>query len=274
MQSSLLLLSFGLSLVDAICHHGTTLYHRRAEVEEPKFGYTNLDGPLAWHGLSAENMLCAQGQRQSPISVTGDNSSPAAGSSLAFDITDFPEGGELLNLGTTLEVEANGTMALNNKSYTLAQFHFHTPSEHRINGEYYPMEVHFVFQAADESLAVVGQMVEVAAMEVPAAFISSVFANLDRAGETGAAVETAPINFTALKEHIAASTIWQYEGSLTTPSCDEGVSWNVVENPLFISSTTYRQIKSVIKFNSRYTQNQPGEVNLVDNACTALTAEA
>ena len=103
---------------------------------------------------------------------------------------------------------------------------------------------------------------------------SSVFANLDRAGETGAAVETAPINFTALKEHIAASTIWQYEGSLTTPSCDEGVSWNVVENPLFISSTTYRQIKSVIKFNSRYTQNAPGEVNLVDNACTALTAEA
>ncbi|KAK0389242.1 hypothetical protein NLU13_2817 [Sarocladium strictum] len=271
-MQSVWILSLGFSLVEAICHHGTTLYHRRAEVEEPKFGYTNLDGPLAWHALAAENMQCAQGQKQSPISVTAENSSPAQGKSLQFDIADFPEGGELLNLGTTLEVEANGTMALKNKTYSLAQFHFHTPSEHRMNGEYFPMEIHFVFQAADESLAVVGAMVEVAAMEVPAAFISSVFANLNRAGETGAAVETTPINFTALKEHIAASTIWQYEGSLTTPSCDEGVSWNVVERPLFVSPTTYRQIKSVIKFNSRYTQNAPGEANLVDNACTVLSA--
>lgn len=116
-------------------------------------------------------------------------------------------------------------------------------------------------------------MVEVAAMEVPAAFISGVFANLDKAGETGAAVETTPLDFAALKTHIAESPIWQYEGSLTTPSCDEGVSWNVVERPLFVSATTYRQIKSVIKFNSRYTQNQPGEANLVDNACTVLSAE-
>jgi carbonic anhydrase len=149
-MQSVWILSLGFSLVEAICHHGTTLYQRRAEVEEPKFGYTNLDGPLAWHGLSADNMLCAQGQKQSPISVTADNSSPAEGSSLQFDITDFPEGAELLNLGTTLEVEANGTLALNDKAYNLAQFHFHTPSEHRMDGEYFPMEIHFVFQAAGE----------------------------------------------------------------------------------------------------------------------------
>jgi carbonic anhydrase len=29
----------------------------------------------------------------------------------------------------------------------LKQFHFHSPSEHHINGQVYPMEVHFVFQA-------------------------------------------------------------------------------------------------------------------------------
>ncbi|KAH8176275.1 eukaryotic-type carbonic anhydrase domain-containing protein [Sarocladium implicatum] len=265
---SYLLLSLATSLTEAICHHGTNAFYRRAE--EATFGYTNLQGPLAWHSLATENELCAKGKTQSPISVTADNSSPVEGSTLNFDITNFPDGAELENLGTTLEVAANGTISLNDKTYSLAQFHFHTPSEHRIDDEYYPMEVHFVFQDDADNLAVVGVMVEVAAMEVPSPFIASVFANLEKATERGAAAETAPIDFTALKEHIASTNVWQYQGSLTTPSCDEGVAWNVVERPVFVSSTVYRKVKSVIKFNSRFTQNAPGEANLLENACTAL----
>jgi hypothetical protein len=109
-------------------------------------------------------------------------------------------------------------------------------------------------------------MVEVAAMEVTTPFIKSVFANLDKAAETGSAAGTMPLDFASLKEHVAASTVWQYQGSLTTPPCSEGVSWNVVENPLFVDATLFRKVKTVMKFNSRYTQNEPGQDNFLAGA--------
>ena len=32
-------------------------------------------------------------------------------------------------------------------SFDLKQFHFHSPSEHTINGEHFPLEMHMVHQA-------------------------------------------------------------------------------------------------------------------------------
>jgi carbonic anhydrase len=163
---SLIALSLVLSSVEAICHHGTSLY-RRAEAGAPAFGYTGTQGPLAWHNLAAENSACAAGKLQTPISVTETNSRPVAGSTIQFDVQNLPEG-ELENLGTTLEVRANGSLALGDKAYSLAQFHFHTPSEHRIADEYFPMEVHFVFQAAGK------------AFRIPPLWVLSLTFNLDR----------------------------------------------------------------------------------------------
>ena len=113
-------------------------------------------------------------------------------------------------------------------------------------------------------------MIEVAAMETSAAFINGVFAHVDQAAESGSHAPTSPLDFTQPKEHVAQSTVWQYSGSLTTPSCDEGVAWNVVENPLFIDATTYRKVKSVLKYNSRFAQANPGENNLITDSCAAL----
>jgi carbonic anhydrase len=46
----------------------------------------------------------------------------------------------------------NGTLVVNGTTYPLAQFHFHTPSEHRINNEYFQMECHFVFETSSTYL--------------------------------------------------------------------------------------------------------------------------
>ena len=42
----------------------------------------------------------------------------------------------------------------------MRHFHFHAPSEHTVDGEHFPMEMHFVHQSADGALAVVGVLLE------------------------------------------------------------------------------------------------------------------
>lgn len=132
----------------AICHYGTALFPRDVDgVPVADFGYNELEGPLNWHGLKKENSQCAIGKNQSPINIDTTKMESITGSDLKFSVQSYPDGAEFESLGSTLEVIANGSLTLTDKSYELRQFHFHTPSEHRIDSEFYPMEIHFVFQA-------------------------------------------------------------------------------------------------------------------------------
>jgi carbonic anhydrase len=58
------------------------------------------------------------------------------------------ESAEFENLGSTIETIVNGTTTFNGSDFSLKQLHFHTPSEHRINEEYFPLEMHMVHEAA------------------------------------------------------------------------------------------------------------------------------
>jgi carbonic anhydrase len=58
---------------------------------------------------------------------------------------------EFENLGTTIEVIVNGTTSVAGSDFQLVQFHMHTPSEHHLNGEYHPLEVHMVHQGVGKS---------------------------------------------------------------------------------------------------------------------------
>ncbi len=63
--------------------------------------------------------------------------------------------------GHTFEVEDLGkaTIVFDGITYTLVQFHTHTPSEHHVAGRHYDMEMHFVHKAVVDGvtkLAVVG----------------------------------------------------------------------------------------------------------------------
>jgi len=59
------------------------------------------------------------------------------------------------------------------------------------------------------------------------------------------------------------SKVYSYAGSLTTPPCSEGVTWYVTEESLFMSVSQFHAWKTIIKFNSRNTQNAPGMENLI-----------
>ena len=125
----------------------------------------------------------------------------------------------------------------------------------------------------DGSLAVVGFLIDVGYPNqtgAAGALLRSVFSHIDEISEPGTATETGALEFCALEEHVAASEVFTYSGSLTTPPCSEGVSWFVVREPLYVDLDVYQGVKEVVRFNARYTQNQPGGVNLLENAAVVL----
>lgn len=123
----------------------------------------------------------------------------------------------------------------------------------------------------DETLAVIGFFIEIAtSADAVSPLLTAALANVGDIPSSGDVTHTDALNFASLVSHLNGASVAQYGGSLTTPPCDQGVTFNVVQTPLYISAATYRSLKSVVKFNSRYTQNSPGQVNLLDNARNVL----
>jgi carbonic anhydrase len=95
--------------------------------------------------LDPANIACATASVQSPINI--DRTVGLAREPPIIRINNVREA-EFENLGTTVEVVVNGSTLVGGREFTLQQFHFHTPSEHRIGEEYFPAEMHMVHEAA------------------------------------------------------------------------------------------------------------------------------
>lgn len=146
-SSLLSLLALSAASVSANCAYGTSQFPREPQVKVSTFGYDALKGPLNWYGLNeTANYACDKGSHQSPI-VIDSTVSIVNGTGLSISIPDYPNGTDFENLGTNVEAVVNGTLTDSGKSFALAQFHFHTPAEHRVADEFYPMEMHFVFES-------------------------------------------------------------------------------------------------------------------------------
>ncbi|KAJ3287223.1 hypothetical protein HK104_008712, partial [Borealophlyctis nickersoniae] len=113
---------------------------------EIDFGYDAIDGPLNWGKFSK---TCDEGTNQSPIDLT--NTSLRTDRNLKYTFGDLTGPIKIVNNGHGIEVEipesaspAPMLVAADGQQYQLRQFHFHTPSEHRLNGQHFPLETHFV----------------------------------------------------------------------------------------------------------------------------------
>ena len=135
-----------------------------------------------------------------------------------------------------------GQLTVDGKSYNLLQFHFHTPSEHYIGGLPYPMEVHFVHQAEDGQLGVIGVLMK---LGEESKAISKIW---------GAIAEQGTISLSAKDLLPANLDYFKYEGSLTTPPCSEGVQWHVVKEPITISEAQLIAFQELFPVNARPVQ--------------------
>lgn len=117
-----------------------------------------------------------------------------------------------------------GVLRINNTEYTLKQLHWHSPSEHSINGRRFAMELHMFHESSDGRFAVVSIMYKIgrpdsflAELEEPIHAIKNI-----KHGEE----EIGIIDPRHVKR--GSRKYYRYIGSLTTPPCSEPVVWTIV----------------------------------------------
>lgn len=116
-------------------------------LEFPHWEYEGDIGPEAWGSLDGSYELCSVGTQQSPIDI--DEAVVATEDLDDLEFLYQPSVLTLVNNGHTVQAnyDLGSQLTLNSDLYDLLQLHFHTPSEHALNGEMFDAEVHFVHRA-------------------------------------------------------------------------------------------------------------------------------
>jgi carbonic anhydrase len=223
-----------------------------------QWGYEADNGPDNWGSMDPAWIVCAEGREQSPIDLANAKAIELPGVEIDMHSEEEVEGlnqqgvFSALDNGHTIQINAKtgGMLTVGGKTYALVQFHFHAPSEHTVDGEHFPMEMHLVHQAEDGALAVVGVLIEEGA-ENPG--IAPLWAQLAGLGGTETPVQVPP-DFVEHAFFGGATGVYHYRGSLTTPPCSEGVSWYVRRTPAQLSKEQIAAFTAIYDHNNRPVQ--------------------
>jgi carbonic anhydrase len=195
------------------------------------FSYDGATGPEAWAALHEAYAACGKGGQQSPIDLPSGSVAATTEVNLSYRKTALSVGHtehvhDIVDNGHTIQVDVDqgSTLNVSGTVYHLRQFHYHTPSEHTLDGRQFPLEMHFVHQSDDGRFAVVAALVQEGDKNPN---LAEVLKHLpEQKGETARPAGVVLNLGEALPEVVRATT---YTGSLTTPPCTEGVTWLVLQ---------------------------------------------
>jgi carbonic anhydrase len=188
------------------------------------WSYGGKTGPDEWGKLSPEYAACKTGKQQSPIDIKHAKASDLP--AIQFDYKPAPL--HIINNGHTIQINypPGSSITVGDKKYELKQFHFHHPSENKINGRAFNMEAHFVHADTNGNLAVVAVMLKPGAGN---SLLATLWAHVPRDPGPEQKYEDVQINAAALLP--ADHGYYTFPGSLTTPPCSENVTWMVLKTP-------------------------------------------
>jgi carbonic anhydrase len=189
------------------------------------------------------------GQVQSPIDIISDSTIK---DNSQFISIKFKTGITAVeNLGHTIQLDfkEGSTTVAGGRTYASKQFHFHTPSEHMIDGITYPMEMHIVnvLKDSDEKknpqFLVIGLLFKMGRENT---FIKE-FLNAIPKEEGKDTLPSGTVRFEDLFLTLPKKEdegYYSYEGSLTTPPYSETVHWIVKK---YILEASPEQITTIEK---------------------------
>ncbi|MBA2816531.1 carbonic anhydrase [Candidatus Pantoea persica] len=129
---------------------------------------------------------------------------------------------------------------LDGERLRLMQYHFHTPSENRIQGRAFPLEAHFVHQNGASELAVAAMMFEPGAENPTLQPILAALPHEENHPVTlGRQIDLIPL-FPQDRHY------YRFSGSLTTPPCTQGLRWLVMKQPVQLSPTQLARFRRAL----------------------------
>jgi carbonic anhydrase len=214
---------------------------------EHTWDYSEAKGPSHWGELKLEFAPCKNGHHQSPIDIR--NPQKAELPPIQFDYK--PSVLDIIDNGHTIMINyAPGSfISVGGKKYELKQFHFHRPSEEKINGKGGAMTIHFVHADQEGRLAVVAVLLERGQGN---SLVDELWSHLPKEKEKEEVLNNVKIDAAALLP--ADRGYYTFSGSLTTPPCSEDVTWFVLKHSVSVSDAEIEQFSKLYRNDARPTQ--------------------
>ncbi|KAL2481672.1 Alpha carbonic anhydrase 1 [Abeliophyllum distichum] len=238
---------------------------KRVYNQQMQFTYSGLTGPAKWASLDPKFSMCANGKSQSPINIVKDKVvvdkklKPLIRQYNAANVT-------LVNnkFNVAVVYPSNcGMLIVDGKKYSLKQMHWHSPSEHRIDGQQFAAELHLVHVADDGNVSVVGILFQYGHPDPVIEKIQNKLSELAKEIRTRneeAPVIVGPFHPTEVRKN--GHKYYRYTGSFSTPPCAENVTWIILAKVRSISKEQVEALKAPLdtrcKNNNRPVQESNG----------------
>ncbi|HSF55744.1 MAG TPA: carbonic anhydrase family protein [Algoriphagus sp.] len=166
------------------------------------------------------------------------------------------------NLGHTVQLDfAEGSSIVqDDTTFAFKQTHFHTPSEHLIDGITYPMEMHIVNIMPNEDKNATPQYLVIGVLFKEGKenkFINEFLKAIPKEENETAALKAGTVKLADLFGQIPkeiAGDYYNYRGSLTTPPYTESVRWYISKHIFEASPSQIEAINKVEGNNARHVQ--------------------
>lgn len=214
--------------------------------------YDGESGPGNWSKINVDWGKCSTGTRQSPIDLRDGIKVDLEQITFDYHQSSFSE----VDNGHTIMVTVGGGnfITVNNQTYELQQFHFHRPSEEKINGKGTEMVMHLVHKSAEGKIAVVAVLLERGKAHP---LMQTVWNNLP----LEKLESVSPSVVLDLMEALPAKReYYTFMGSLSEPPCTEGVLYIVMKQTMQASPAQMALFSRLYPFNARPVQPGNGRV--------------
>jgi len=214
---------------------------------EHTWDYGASRGPGHWGELKPEFALCKTGHHQSPIDIRNPQKSDLP--PLQFDYHPTPL--DIIDNGHTIMINyAPGSfLSVGGKRYELKQFHFHRPSEEKIDGKGFAMTVHLVHADPQGKLAVVAVLLQ-QGEDNP--LVHKLWTELPSEKDKAEHLDSIRIDVDGLLP--GDRGYYTFDGSLTTPPCTEDVNWFVLKHPVTVTAAEIEKFSKLYRDDARPTQ--------------------
>jgi carbonic anhydrase len=206
---------------------------------------------------------------QSPINILSFATATGIGTSGEHKITAHFEDkiNAIENTGHSVQLDfAEGsTITADNETFDFKQMHFHTPSEHLIDGMTYPMELHIVntmpkkHPSDTTEYLVIGILFKMG--EHDNEFIEEFINSIPEAAHSKTSIKIGTVKLDDCLSEVSKKErnhYYHYTGSLTTPPNTESVRWYIYKHIFEASPKQIRRINELEGNNARHVQAMYG----------------